>query len=349
MDQGTGSSRTEVIVCHFGGPTQSSEVYPFLLKLFEDPFIIRGRIPAFFRRWLAQRIARKRAPKSDHEYAKIGYSPINRCTQIQADQLESLLLKINPHTKVHVVNRYTKPFASELVPRLNPKTSKIYVLTLYPHLCHSTTVSSLRDLDLAFEAHHGHRDFPSTRVFSWWHHPGYLNLTFDYLKEGLIAQLSKNGSPTPSVEVVFSAHGIPQPYHQRGDPYVTEIQGHFQALQSMAENWLNTYEGGRDKSRVHFHLSFQSKVGPVEWVKPYTEETIKALGAQHPKAGILMVPISFTSDHIETLYEMDHTYKNLALESGFSHYSRVRPAGEDPRLAACLRDILVNHGFGLNK
>lgn len=339
------SSQTEVILCHFGGPTQSSEVYPFLLKLFEDPFIIRGRIPAFIRKWLAQRIARKRAPKSDSEYAKIGYSPINRCTQIQGDQLERLLKVLVPNTKVHVINRYTKPFASEIVPHINAKASKVYVITLYPHLCHSTTVSSLRDLDLSYEAHYGHRDFPSTRVFSWWHHPGYLNLTFEYLKEGLIHQLALDRSR--SVEVLFSAHGIPQPYHQRGDPYVTEIQGHFEGLRSMVENWLSTYEGGQGKSRVHFHLSFQSKVGPVEWVKPYTDETIVALGQKKPNAGLLMVPISFTSDHIETLYEMDCTYKELALSSGFAYYSRVRPAGEDPRLASCLRDILVNHGFGL--
>lgn len=334
---------TDVLLCNFGGPTQSSEVFPFLLKLFEDPFIIRRPLPEFLRRFIARKIAAKRAPNSDREYAKIGYSPIKKCTQIQADSLEKLLKDINPNTRVHVVNRYTSPYSQDVIPLIDVKKSRVFILTMYPHLCHSTTVSSIRDIDQAFERHHGHRNFPSTRVFSWWHHPKYLALTYDYLKKSIQDQLNLGSGF--EIDVLFSAHGIPAPYDLRGDPYVTETRSHYEELKRRIFHWLENSEHSGHTNRVHFHLSFQSRVGPVEWVRPYTEDTIVNLAQKGSPRHLLMVPISFTSDHIETLFEMDHTYKNLALEKGFRHYSRVRPPGEDLRLAECLKDVLISHGF----
>ena len=334
----------EVILCNFGGPTQSDEVYPFLLRLFEDPFIIRRKMPEVLRRFIARKIAGKRAPHSDREYAKIGYSPINKCTLIQAAALEKLLKTINSNTRVHVINRYTRPHAHEVIPLIDPQKSRVFIVTMYPHLCHSTTVSSLRDIDQAFEQHFGHRDFPSTRVFSWWHHPRYLALSFEYLRQGIEVELKK--SVNLELDILFSAHGIPAPYDLRGDPYVTETKGHYEELKRRIFSWLEQSEFKGQKERVHFHLSFQSRVGPVEWVRPYTDETIVRLAKMQSGKHLLMVPISFTSDHIETLFEMDQTYRDLALQQGFAHYSRVKPPGEDLRLAECLRDVLVMHGFG---
>ena len=331
----------DVVLCNFGGPTKADEVEPFLMRLFEDPFIIRVPLGPKFRTWLARRISKKRAPKAAEEYEKIGFSPINRMTEIQARLLETELRRLRPNTRVHVVNRYTAPYAQDVVPRLDPKKSRIFVTSLYPHVCHSTTVSSYRDYDLAFAAHHGVRDVGSVRVFSWWQSKRFLNLGEKALRTSLQKALAQPGP----VAVLFSAHGLPVRYNNRGDPYCNEITGHFNELRRRTEAWLSS-EPKDQNPRVSWDLSFQSRVGPVEWMKPYTEETIASLGASSGKGGtIVMVPISFTADHIETLYEMDVTYKAQALRAGFSHYERVAPANDDPELALSMRDVLVQFGF----
>lgn len=329
-----------MVLCNFGGPTSEAEVEPFLLRLFEDPFIIRAPFPKAFRSFLARRISKKRAPKAAAEYAKIGFSPINRMTEIQARYLEALLKTRRPDTRVHVCNRYTAPFADEVVARLDPERSRLFVLTLYPHLCHSTTVSSLRDFDLAYARRYGRADVPSTRIFSWWHHPKYVELTFAQLKASLTTALGRGDGP---LTVVFSAHGLPARYNDRGDPYVIETQAHFAELKRRALAWL-AKESPKDAETSSWHLSFQSRVGSVEWVKPYTDELLVELGKKRG-GRLVLVPISFTSDHIETLYEMDHTYRELALRSRFRDFTRTAPANDDPALAACLADALLQHGF----
>lgn len=338
----------EVVLCNFGGPESAEQVEPFLRRLFEDPFIIRSHwLPTRMRHWLARRIAKKRAPKSGAEYAKIGYSPINRTTKANATELERLLNDLRPGTKVHVCNRYTAPSAEEVVSKLNIGRSRIFMLALYPHLCHSTTVSSFRDFDLAFRARHEGSALAMVRVNSWWFAPSFLAYSFDKLREGLEASFAK--APGATVHVVCSAHGIPEKYDLRGDPYVIETRAHFNELQRRADHWLAARSAMagvvQPPSQVKWHLSFQSRVGPVRWVAPSTEETLQRLGQESPGAVALLVPISFTSDHIETLYEMDVTYKELALSSGFKAYHRVAPPNDDPRFAACLRDILLSHGF----
>lgn len=329
----------DVVFCNFGGPTSAAEVEPFLRRLFEDPFIIRAPIKPWMRAWLARRIARKRAPSIVHEYERIGFSPINRMTEIQARLLEAELQAINPATKVHVVNRYTAPYADDVVGALRAEGRRTFVTSLYPHLCHSTTVSSYRDFDLAFERKHGIRDVGSVRVFSWWHNARYLDWSAARLHKKLDEALAMPGAG--KVAVVFSAHGLPVRYNNRGDPYVNEIKAHFVELRERAQRWL-----AARSERVTWHLSFQSRVGPVEWVKPYTDATIRELaGTSHRSGTLLMVPVSFTADHIETLYEMDVTYKKVALDGGFANYLRVAPANDDPALAAVMRDVLVQHGF----
>ena len=332
----------QVLLLNFGGPTNESEVEPFLRRLFEDPFIIRTRLPEFVRLWLARRIARKRAPKANAEYAKIGYSPINKMTEAQAMHLSRLLREKRPNARVQVINRYTAPFADEVVKSLDPAKDRLFLVTLYPHLCHSTTVSSLRDFDHAMMRRFNRLDLASTRVFSWWHHPRYLDLTFASLRASLETVLNDAGDD--QVTVVFSAHGLPKRYCERGDPYVTEIFAHAQALSQRGEAWLAQYYGGRYLKRTSWQVTFQSRVGPVEWMRPYTDEMLVQLGKERG-GRLIIVPISFTSDHIETLYEMDHTYRDLALKAGFRQVARVKPANDDPELALCLAELLLQHGL----
>ncbi len=328
-----------VVLCNFGGPASKEAVEPFLRTLFEDPFIIRAPLKPWFRSWLAKRIAKKRALKAQAEYETFGYSPINRMTEAQRAHLEENLKKLHPETKVYTVNRYTAPFAKDVVKKLDPKRDQVFVITLYPHLCHSTTVSSLRDFDLALKEEFGTLAWPMVRVYSWWHNPQFLDFSFASLKEALEKALATEDKKTP-ISVIFSAHGIPVRYHDRGDPYVQETMGHVQALIERTTSWLSP----EDRERCYFDLSFQSRVGPVTWVKPYTEDVIKEKG-QSRGGHFILVPISFTSDHIETLFEMDKTYKELGLSSGFKTYSRVVPANDNPKLAHALTEILKQHGF----
>lgn len=329
----------EILLCNFGGPASADEVYPFLVRLFEDPFIIRAPLGRL-RPMLARRIARKRAPASAEEYKKIGFSPINRLTQSVAQGVEARLQKTHADTKVIVVNRYTAPFASDMVEHLNPNARRL-VITLYPHFCHSTVASSLRDLDLAYRSAHEGRDLPATRVYSWWHHPQYVTFTADALIKKLLQVCRER--PQGQLTVMYSAHGIPVRYHQRGDPYCHETLAHTEELTKRAR--LAVADAFPDRQNdIHFQLCYQSRVGRVEWVKPYTDDTIQKLGPERGGA-LVLVPLSFTSDHIETLYEMDVTYKEMGLQAGFDHYDRVPPANDDPRFLDCLAEIIKYHGF----
>jgi ferrochelatase len=329
----------EIILCNFGGPTKEEEVRPFLFLLFDDPLVIK--IPfAFLRRFLAKRISKKRAPESTKEYKKIGFSPINKMTQIQADQLQEILRKDNPNTDVHVVNRYTAPFASEVIPKLKLDGGKVFVLTMYPQFCHSTTATSVREVDIAFKERLGDQEVDSTRIYSWWHNQKYLEYCTRQLTDKV--ELALKEQPEGPITVMFSAHGIPKRYRDRGDPYVTETNGHFNEIKRRVLTIMQGRE--QDTTRLYWELCFQSRVGPVEWVRPYTDETIDHL-AKERGGHLLIYPISFTSDHIETLYEMDVTYQTQALQGGFQSYYRVPGANDDIEFTKCLVDILQSHGL----
>ena len=332
--------KNEVLICNFGGPEKEADVQPFLYNLFYDPLVIKTPFGPF-RKMFANYVS-KRAPESNHEYAKIGYSPINKTTQTQADQLEKLLKQTHPDTTVRVINRYTAPFAEEVVPKVDVDDSRIFVLTMYPHFCHSTTATSVREVDRVFLELYPDREIDSTRIYSWWHNSSYLEYTYEQIRSRLEQTLTDN--PEGPVSVMFSAHGLPKKYRIKGDPYVSETTGHFNEIKRRCGVWLETFDSGKHKDRCHWQLCYQSRVGPVEWTKPYTDSTIEELGKTRG-GHLLLVPVSFTSDHIETLYEMDVTYKEQALKDGFSSYQRVLAANTDMKFTECLKDILLQHGF----
>ncbi len=336
-------TQNDVFLLHFGGPTSSAEVEPFLTELFEDPFILRVLLPEFLRKMLGRFIARRRVPKSDAQYRAIGYSPINRYTEIQARLLEKKLREIRPKTRVHVINRYTAPRAGEVVRHFDPRESRrVFLLTLYPHFSHATAGSSMFDFDKAWRLCHGDEHegrMAMTRIPSWWFQRDYLDYSWDLLKASMEPALAAaKKSDNKRITVLFSAHGLPAKYIRRADPYPHEIRAHFAELRARTLKWVP-----RDVD-VAFELSFQSRVGPVEWLKPYTEEMIARLGRERG-GQLVMVPVSFVSDHIETLYEMDVTYKADAAKAGFSGWHRVGVPNADERLAHCLRQTLVDHGF----
>lgn len=332
----------DVVLFHFGGPTNAEEVEPFLYRLFMDPFIIRAPLGPL-RHFLARRISHKRAPETNLQYRDIGYSPINRYTDAQALHLKHLLERhYGDDVLVHVVNRYTEPFAAQVVRKIRWGKAAVVGITLYPHMSHSTVASSFRDFDVAAKAHLGH--FPVMRkIYTWWFVDAYIQLSWAQLQSSLVQAIKSPGK----VAVLFSAHGLPMKYVERGDPYVNDVSCHFQTLQELARNWLHQIGGDTLVERVTWHLSFQSRVGPVEWMRPYTEDSIQKIGRDEAPT-LVMVPISFVSDHIETLYEMDVTYKALAERSGCKGYLRVKPANGEPDLAQALLAILRTYGVPLS-
>jgi ferrochelatase len=332
------SPATAVFLLNFGGPQKAAEVEPFLVQIFADRYILRAPLGGVLRRLLARRIARHRTPETVRQYSAIGYSPINAYTQRQAEHLQQALRLVRPHTRVRVINRYTPPFASEVVPHVDVTHTRLFLLPLYPQYCHSTTLSSLQETDTAIRARRPQGGMPVMKILSWWHNRMFLDYGWRLLADTLAPVMRCAGQ----IHVVFSAHGIPQAYAARGDPYPQEIRAHYQALCARGRRWVRQQGSSADK--VHWHLSFQSRVGPVAWLKPYTTDVITSLGRAQG-GHLILVPPSFVSDHIETLYEMDITYRALALQHGFATYARVRCPNDDPYLARCFTDILLQHGL----
>jgi ferrochelatase len=334
----TSNLASEVLLLNFGGPQKEEEVQDFLQEIFADRFIIRAPLGRFFRQFLARRIARQRTLETVRQYRLIGYSPINDYTQCQVDYLQRALSALDPQTRVRVINRYTPPFACHVIPHMALQRQRLFVLPLYPQFCHSTTTSSIQEVDLALRALRPDCLFPAVKIFSWWHNPTFLDYSWRLIAETLLPLLQRD----EQIHVVFSAHGIPRAYALRGDPYPQEISAQYHILCQQGRDWIR--QQGADVGKVTWHLSFQSRVGPVEWLRPYTSDLLA--NQDRKKSGhLVMVPISFISDHIETLYEMDVTYKESALKNGFSTYARVRCPNDDPQFAACLKDILIQHGF----
>lgn len=309
--------KTAVLLLNLGGPETLEDVEPFLYNLFSDRQIIRLG-PAFLQKVLARLIARRRAPKSRESYRLIGGgSPIGRITAQQAAALEKAL-QGNGDFPVRVCMRYWRPGAAQVMAELaGLGVENIIALPLYPHYSKATTGSSLADLQRAA------RDVAPlmsiTQIASWPTHPLYLDCLAERIREG--AALF-NERP----EIVYSAHSLPKKFIDEGDPYVREIEA--------------TIAGLEQRTGLPGRLCYQSRSGPVEWLAPSTPDMLEELAAQGCK-NILMVPISFVSDHVETLYEIDMLYRQTARDLGMRLES-TRALNDDPLFIGCLRDLVLS-------
>ncbi|HLG14473.1 MAG TPA: ferrochelatase [Blastocatellia bacterium] len=299
--------RIGVLLFNLGGPETLADVKPFLFNLFSDPDIIR--LPwRPMQKPLAWLISRSRYKKSSGYYAQIGGgSPLRRITDEQARALETALATLGTPARVYVGMRYWHPFLEEALDRIRrDQISRLVVLPLYPQFSLSTTGSSLNRMNSLIAAN-GQCAPPLSIIRSWHDEPGYIAA----LSASIAEELDRFSDPDPQrTHVVFSAHSVPVRYIDEGDPYLEQTQETVRSV--MAEL------GGE---RPH-HLAFQSKVGPVKWLRPSTGETIRRLARESAKQ-VLLVPVSFVSEHIETLYELDILYRNVAREVGIEEYRRV--------------------------
>ena len=293
MQKNNSLKNIAVILLNMGGPERLEDVEPFLFNLFSDRLIIRLG-PAFMQKTIARFISRRRAPKSSQAYAKIGGgSPLGKITADQAKALEKELAGSNV-SRVAVCMRYWHPRAKETLAQLQKDGIKrIIALALYPHYSIATTGSSVSDL---FEANKSlSPPLPIETIESWPVQPEYINALATNIIKG--AELFAG----EELQVVYSAHSLPVKFIKEGDPYVEHLKQTIQAVESL------TAMPGK--------LCYQSRSGPVEWLSPSPPEVLEELARDGCK-NVLMVPISFVSDHVETLYEIDMLYGEMARDLG---------------------------------
>jgi ferrochelatase len=318
--------RVGVLLLNLGGPDELRDVRPFLYNLFSDPEIIR--LPfSWLQSPLAWLISTLRAKKSQENYRQIGGgSPLRRITEAQAQALQEHLQQNGKDARVYIGMRYWHPFTEEAIARIKRDgITDLVILPLYPQFSISTSGSSFRLLEKIWQEDPALNQINYTVIPSWYQQPGYLQAMAQLIAQEL------DQLPNPdSVHIFFSAHGVPVSYvTEAGDPYQQEIED-CTALIMQTLNRPNPHT-----------LAYQSRVGPVEWLKPYTEDALQELGTQGIEK-LLVVPISFVSEHIETLQEVDMEYRHLAEEAGIGSFHRVPALNTHPVFIESLATLVVD-------
>ncbi|HLY77875.1 MAG TPA: ferrochelatase [Caulobacteraceae bacterium] len=311
-------SRIAVVLLNLGGPDGPAAVRPFLKNLFSDPAIIAG--PGVVRLGLAELISRIREKSAVANYAVMGGgSPLNAETKAQAAALQAALGGLRPgdQLQVFVAMRYWSPLTEETaaeVARFRP--DEVVLLPLYPQFSTTTTASSLA----AWRAHY---DGPGRS------HTVCCYSDQDALAEAhaeLIDEAWKGAGSPPNVRLLFSAHGIPQRTSDAGDPYRSQVERTCAAVAAkLARPW-------------DWRICYQSQVGPMKWIGPSTIEEIERAAADG--LGVVIDPIAFVSEHVETLVELDRDYAELARKLGVSPYIRVPALGVQPRFIEGLAELV---------
>ncbi|WP_320676456.1 ferrochelatase [Prochlorococcus sp. MIT 1300] len=323
-------TRIGVVLMNLGGPERIQDVGPFLYNLFSDPEIIRLPIRSL-QKPMAWLISSLRSSKSQQAYLSIGGgSPLRRITEQQARELQSELRQRGINATSYVAMRYWHPFTESAVADLKADgIEEVVVLPLYPHFSISTSGSSFRELERLRQSDTTFQKLSIRCIRSWYNHPGYLNAMADLISNQIFL------SEIPSkVNIFFTAHGVPKSYvEDAGDPYQKEIESCAALIMNVLKNRLG-YENP-------YTLAYQSRVGPEEWLRPYTNEVLEDLG----KAGIrdlVVVPISFVSEHIETLEEIDIEYRELAKKNGIENFYRVPALDTYPAFISSLADLVIS-------
>lgn len=300
-----------IILFNLGGPDSPAAVKPFLFNLFNDPAIIT--LPNPFRFIVAKLISRRRESSAQAIYAHLGgKSPILELTLEQQLHLEKLLKEQysdRGNFKIFTSMRYYKPFSREVVKKVkafNP--DEIILLPLYPQFSTTTSNSSINDWQQ--EAYKQHLKAKVKAVCCYGEEEHFINAHVNLIKEAY-NEAKHKGTP----RIIFSAHGLPEKIIAAGDPYQWQIEQTSHAIMQHFEK------------NVDWSISYQSRVGPLKWIGPSTEEEI--IRAGNDKLPVVIVPIAFVSEHSETLVELDIDYKKLAEDHNVPGYIRVAALGTD--------------------
>ncbi|MHA2248904.1 MAG: ferrochelatase [Candidatus Kariarchaeaceae archaeon] len=319
-----------IVLLNMGGPADINSVRPFLYELFSDQEIIN--FPKFlrpFQKPIAWLIAKFRAPKTKQMYDAIGGgSPIKKITEDLAISLENELIENGVPSKVVVSMRYAEPRSNEAISILERENiEKLVLFSQYPHYAKSTSGSSLNDFYTNIPKESFLNSIETIEIDDWGLEDEYISWWVAKIKEKLDAtEILDN-----SIHIIFSAHGIPKKYVEAGEKYPERIEAAYYKI-------LNQL--GKVRTQVATHLAYQSRAGPVEWTQPYTDKLLIKIGQLEPSK-VIIVPLGFVSNHVETLYEIDILFANIAKENGISDFSRVEVPDSDPLYAKNMSKLIV--------
>lgn len=316
------TNRLAVVLMNLGGPDTLDAVRPFLRNLFSDPAIIN--LPWPLRPLLAEMISRTRDQKARKIYQQMGGgSPLLSNTQTQRLRLCQALRNQLPDCKVEVfiAMRYWHPLTREAVAKVKAfGPTEVVLLPLYPHFSKTTTGSSFTEWYR--EAHRQSLEAPTREIQCYPENPSFIEAHVDLLRPWL-EKARIYGRP----RILFSAHGLPQKVIEGGDPYEGQIHRTIRAIL------------GKLPNDVESVACYQSKVGPLKWLEPSTEDELKRAGRD--KAPVVVVPVSFVSEHSETLVELDRDYRSLAEEMRVPFYGRVPTLGDHPAYIMALAELVI--------
>lgn len=314
---------TAVVLFNLGGPDSLENVRPFLYNLFSDPDIFRFPLAFISQRLFASLASRRRTAEAQANYAAIGgKSPILKNTQKQADALQQALG--DDSYSVFICMRYWHPMTAEVITTLKREGyEQVILLPLYPQYSTTTTGSSVNEFRRHCRKQH-YRPVIKT-IDPWYGQDDYQLAMVESIKSA--AEKLPDSNPE-SIHLLFSAHGLPQKIVDDGDPYEKQIQATYEAMCQRLQ-W------------PHTSLCYQSRVGPLPWLQPYIQDVLKKLAEKGAKQ-ILVYPVAFVSDHVETLYELGMQYAELAGSLGIPHYHVVPALNDHPLLINALRQLVLD-------
>ncbi|GAB4309704.1 MAG: ferrochelatase [Myxococcota bacterium] len=303
-----------VVLLNMGAPESRDGIEPYLFNLFSDPEIVNIPLGSIFRRFLARRIAKKRAPLAAEKYDFIGgKSPLLEETKKQAKKLSECL-----NIPVSIAMRYSEPRADAALSALsNEGVNKIIALPLYPQFSFSTTRSSIKDIFA-----HKKDGIEIRTIESYYNDDAYISAMSALLESAL-----SNADDFLKTHILFAAHGIPERYTKRGDPYIGQVNETARLIHK------------RLSPSMPYSLAFQSRVGPIKWHRPSLDEELENL----LKSGVeqvILQPLSFVSENLETLYDLDIEFKQLSQRKGLKSFIRVKTPGDADEFIRALAKIV---------
>lgn len=315
-------SRAMVVLLNMGGPKTNSDVPDFQRRLFADPILIRFPLSFLLQRFFAWLLVTLRAKATAERYQLIGGgSPIYPSTQAQTDALNEELRKRGRNLKATFSFNYSPPLPEDTIEELK-RSSKdtALLLSLYPHYSKATTGSNVLYLKKAAQKSYPQLQFLEAPAY--YLHDGYIQAFVDRIQETV-----KEGESLDDFYLMFSAHGLPLYFLTEGDPYPFQVA---QTVSKILAKLNRTH---------HWAVCYQSAVGPLQWLKPSTEDMIEALLRKGHKK-LLVVPVSFVTDHIETLCEIDIEYRQFAQERGVQDFRMSKAIECHPRFIQALADTV---------
>jgi len=309
--------REAIVLLNMGGPNNLEEVEVFLKNMFADKNILTVKSD-LLRKFIGTMITFTRTEKSQEIYRQIGgKSPIVGHTK---NLVASLQEKVGENVIVDFAMRYTPPFATEVIDRLNQSNvEKIYLIPLYPQFSTTTTKSSLEDFEETY--HNGSGNAVLTETKHFFQNETYNKAVVECIKEKMADSEYKD------FDIIFSAHGLPQKIVDAGDVYQQHVIRHVDILKDMLK------DDGMDFNEIH--LAYQSKVGPMKWLEPSLDTKLESIENKN----IIIFPIAFTIDNSETDFELEIEYREIAQEFGFKEYRVCRCPNDSELFVDALVEI----------